>query len=124
VIATGVEKVSVSSKEKIREIYEVLPKLNCGFCGFGTCGQFARAVAEGRISPFGCRQNPWAGYRISEIIGVKVPAYGYGFQPAFAPGLRTSSSTTNLKTLREEVKGLSQGVDDILDRIENLKARK
>jgi len=29
------------SKEKIRKIYEILPKLNCGFCGFGSCGQFA-----------------------------------------------------------------------------------
>ena len=54
--------MAVGSKEKIREIYEVLPKLNCGFCGFGSCGQFARAVAEGRASPFGCRQNPWCVY--------------------------------------------------------------
>jgi len=50
--------VAISSKEKIREIYEVLPKLSCGFCGFGSCGQFARAVVEGGASPFGCRQNP------------------------------------------------------------------
>ena len=47
-----------ATKEKIREIYEGLPKLDCGFCEFGSCGQFARAVAERRASPFGCRQNP------------------------------------------------------------------
>ena len=111
------------SKEKIKEIYELLPKLNCGFCGFGSCGQFARAVAEGRASPFGCRQNPWSGYKISEIIGVKVPAYAYGFQPAFVSNLGVSSSTRNLNALREEVKGLSQGVEEILAKIENLKAR-
>jgi len=111
------------AKEKIREIYEVLPKLNCGFCGFGSCGQFARAVVEGRASPFGCRQNPWSGYRISEIVGMKVPAYSYGFQPAFVPKLMASPSTTNLKTPSEEVKGLSQGIEDILARIESLKAR-
>jgi len=114
--------MAVSSKERIREIYEALPKLDCGFCGFRNCGQFARAVAEGRASPFGCRQNPWVGYRIGETIGVKVPAPG--FLPAFLPGLRASPSATSLETLREEVKGLSLGVDDILARIENLRARK
>jgi len=113
--------MAVSSKEKIKEIYEALPKLNCGLCGFGNCGQFARAVAEGRASPFGCRQNPWSGYRISEIIGAKVPAYSYGFQPAFArrPGISSSP-----QDLREQVRTLSHSVDDILARIENLKARK
>ena len=112
--------MSVSSKEKIREIYEALPKLNCGFCRFGSCGQFARAVAEGRASPFGCRQNPWSGYRISKIIGVKVPAYSYGFQHAPVSRLGVSLSP---KVLREEVRGLSQSVDNILTRIKKLKAR-
>ena len=116
--------MAISNKEKIRKIYEVLPKLNCGFCGFGTCGQFARAVAEGRASPFGCRQNPWAGYRISEIIGVKAPARRYEFQPAFGSSPGASPSTTNLEDLREEVKGLSQNLDSILARIENLRARR
>jgi len=116
--------VTASNKEKIRKIYEVLPKLNCGLCGYGNCGRFAKAVAEGRASPFDCRQNPWSGYKISEIIGAEVPAYGHRFQQAFLPGLRVSSSTMNLKTLREEIKGLSQGVDDILARIENLKTRR
>jgi len=109
------------SKEKIGEIYELLPKLNCGFCGFGNCGQFARAVAEGRASPFGCRQNPWSGYRISEIIGAEVPAYSYGFQPAFVGRPRAGSSA---KALRKEIRGLSQSVDDILARLEKLKVRR
>jgi Na+-translocating ferredoxin:NAD+ oxidoreductase RNF subunit RnfB len=115
------KKVAAAGKEKIRAIYEAVPKLNCGFCGFGSCGQFARAVAEGRASPFGCRQNPWAGYRISEIIGIKVPVYGYGFQPAFAPKL---GSIPSPRALGEEVQGLSRRVDDILARIERLKARR
>jgi len=110
--------VAVANKEKIRGIYEALPKLNCGFCGFRSCGQFARAVVEGRASPFGCRQNPWAGYKISEIIGVKIPTYSYGFQPAFAPRLGVTPSPA---ALREEVRGLSRRVDDILARIESLR---
>ncbi|MEM4666451.1 MAG: molybdopterin-guanine dinucleotide biosynthesis protein B [Thermofilum sp.] len=29
--------------------------LNCGFCGFSSCIEFARAVAKGEVSPSGCR---------------------------------------------------------------------
>jgi len=116
--------MSVSSKEKIKEIYEALPKLNCGLCGYGNCGQFARAVAEGKASPFGCRQNPWSGYRISEIIGVKVPDYGYAAQPASIPRVEASPSIETLRDIKEEVKRLFQGIDDILVRIENLKVRR
>jgi Na+-translocating ferredoxin:NAD+ oxidoreductase RNF subunit RnfB len=111
----------LNNKQKIRQIYETLPKLNCGLCGFGNCGQFARAVVESRASPFGCKQNPWSGYKISEIMGVKVPVQSHGFQPTFFSPLRVSPSP---KALREEVKGLFQSVDDILARIETLKARR
>ncbi len=113
--------MAVGSKEKIREIYEVLPKLNCGFCGFGNCGQFARAVTEGRASPFGCRQNPWTGYRISEIVGLKIPAYRYGLQPAAFPKSRIGTSP---EALGQEIRRLSKNVDDILVRVEKLKARR
>jgi len=75
--------VAIGNKGKIRDIYEVLPKLNCGFCGFGACGKFARAVAKRRASPFGCTQNPWSGYRISEIMRTKVPASNYGLPVPF-----------------------------------------
>jgi len=109
--------VTVNSKEKIREIHEALPKLNCGSCGFGTCGQFAKAVAEGRASPFCCRQNPWSGYRISEILGVNVPARDYRFQLAsvLVPGVTPSPEA--LKALTEEVQGLFREVDDVLARM-------
>jgi len=109
--------MAIISRKKIRNIYEALPKLNCGLCGYGNCGQFAKAVAEGRASPFGCQQNPWSGYRISQIIGVKVPAYSYQFQPASVPKARVSPWP---KALRGELRGLSQTVDDILVRIEKL----
>jgi len=109
----------LSSKEKIKEIYEVLPKLNCGFCGLGSCGQFARAVAEGKASPFSCQQNLWVGYKISEIIGAKAPKIGYRYafyQPILAQRPEPLSSVS----LKEEVSGLSQRVDNILARIEKL----
>jgi len=103
-------------KQKIKEIYDLLPKLNCGFCGFENCGQFARAVAERRASPFGCRQNPRIGYRISEIIGVKAPAFSYGFY-------QSTKAPVSSAVLKEEVKELSQKVDDVLARIEKLRKR-
>jgi len=107
-------------REKIRNIYEALPKLNCGLCGYGNCGQFARAVAEKRASPFGCQQNPWSGHKISQIIGLKAPVYSYQFPPVFVAKAGVPSWP---KALREELRGLAQRTDDILTRIERLKGR-
>jgi len=73
-----------------------------------------------RASPFGCQQNPWSGYRISQIIEVKVPAYSYQFQPA---SITKAGMTLWPKALREEIRGLSQRTDDILVRIEKLAQR-
>ena len=112
--------MAITHREKIRNIYEALPKLNCGLCGYGNCGQFARAVAEGKASPFACQQNPWVGYRISEIIGFKAPAFSYGYkfyQPALA---QRADPPPSPASLRKEVGALSQKVDDILAKIENL----
>jgi Na+-translocating ferredoxin:NAD+ oxidoreductase RNF subunit RnfB len=109
----------VNKKKAIKKIYEALPKHNCGLCGYGNCGQFAKAVAEGKASPFGCQQNPWTGYKISEIIGVKAReiGYRYGFHQ---PILAQRTEPTSPASLRKEVGGLSQRVDDILARIEKL----
>ena len=111
----------VSTKEKIRKIYEALPRMNCGLCGFESCGKFARAVAEGNASPFGCRQNPWAGYTVSEIVGLKVPTYRYRSQSASFPEPGIGASP---EALGQEIWRLSKHVDDILVRIEKLKARR
>lgn len=104
--------MDTSPKEKIRKIYEALPKMNCGLCGFESCGKFARAVAEGRASPFGCKQDPWAGYTISEIARL---------QPAFSPKPGIGASP---EALGQEIRRLAKSVDDILVRIEKLRAVK
>jgi hypothetical protein len=113
-------KMVLSTKEKTKEIYEVLPKLDCGFCGFGNCGQFARAVAEGRASPFGCKQDPWSGYRISEIVGVKEPAHSHRLQQ---PPLSPVGAMSSPQDLRGQVRTLYRNVESILARIEKLKER-
>ncbi|MBE9483125.1 MAG: hypothetical protein IMY88_05535 [Chloroflexi bacterium] len=106
-----------SNKEKISKIYELLPQLNCGFCGFGNCGQFAKAIVEGRASPFGCKQNPSSGFQISEIIGEKVSGYSEGVQAASRALTGVSTST---QTLKEELRALSRKTGDILARLEKL----
>jgi Na+-translocating ferredoxin:NAD+ oxidoreductase RNF subunit RnfB len=111
-------------KDRIRKIYELLPHINCGFCGYGNCDQFAKAVAEGSASPFGCRQNPWIGYNISEIIGVRVPAFGYqqrSYQHFIGPRLEPVPS---LESLQKEVGELSKRIEGILNRIDKLGKRK
>ena len=52
---------------------------------------------------------------------MKVSAYGYGLQPGFA--FRPVGSPSP-KVFGEKVKGLSQKVDSVLARIENLKTRR
>ena len=112
------------NKDNIKKIYELLPYINCGLCGYDNCGQFAKAVAEGRASPFGCRQDPWVGYNISEIIGLKVPVFGYqqrSYQHFIGPRLRPVPS---LVLLKKEVGELSKRIEGILNRIENLARKK
>ena len=108
----------VSTKEKIKRICEALPKMDCGLCGFESCGWFARAVAEGRASPFGCRQDPWIGYRISEIVGFNIPA-----EPT-ATSFPKPGANASLEVLGRDIRRLSNTVDDILARIGELRARK
>jgi hypothetical protein len=61
-------------KEKIRKIYEVLPKLDDQQCGYKSCGEFARAVAEGKAPCYGCVSGgPKVAAKVCEIMGAKVP---------------------------------------------------
>jgi hypothetical protein len=112
-----------ATKDQIKHIYETLPHLNCGLCGFESCGKFAKAVAEGRASPFGCRQDPGAGYRISRIVGEGAPNIGFANtfrQSLFAPRARPPAS---LRSLRAEVDELSKRLEGILERMDSLGKR-
>ena len=62
------------TKEKIRKIYEVLPKLDDQRCGYKSCGEFARAVAEGKAPCYGCVSGgPEVAAKVCEIMGAEVP---------------------------------------------------
>jgi len=61
-------------EEKVKKIVKVLPKLNCGKCGFDNCGKFARAVAKEKASCYGCVSGgPLVANKVCEIMGVRVP---------------------------------------------------
>lgn len=64
--------VKEDTKTNTKKVVALLPKTNCGKCGYDNCGKFAKAVAEGDASPFGCRENPVVGHRISEVLGIEV----------------------------------------------------
>jgi len=82
-------------KDKIKKIYDVLPKLDDQRCGYRTCGEFARAVAEGKAPCYGCVSGgPEVAAKVCEIMGARVsevaiPQFGSGpgfYQPGFLGG--------------------------------------
>ncbi|MBW1717047.1 MAG: hypothetical protein JRJ77_14720 [Deltaproteobacteria bacterium] len=79
-------------KEKTRKIYEVLPKLDDQRCGYKTCGEFARAVANGKAPCYGCVSGGLeVAAKVCEIMGSRVPEEAipqFGPSPGFyQPGL-------------------------------------
>jgi len=70
-------------KEKIRKIYEVLPKLDDQQCGYKSCGEFAGAVAEGKAPCYGCVSGgAEVAAKVCEIMGARVPEEAI---PHFSP---------------------------------------
>ena len=69
---TGVEDQE-EIRVKARKIVSLLPKQNCGKCGFNNCGELAMAVAQGKASPYSCHEGTSLGKRISEIAGIDMP---------------------------------------------------
>jgi len=73
-------------KEKTRKIYEVLPKLDDQQCGYKNCGEFARAVAEGKAPCYGCVSGgPEVATKVCKIMGVRVPEQAIS-QSGSSPG--------------------------------------
>jgi len=83
-------------KEKTRKIYEVLPRLDDQRCGYKTCGEFAKAVADGKAPCYGCVSGgPEVAAKVCEIMGTKIPEQAtpqFGPSPGFyQPGLSGGS---------------------------------
>ncbi len=50
-----IPQISEDVQRKAEEIYKLLPKADCGKCGFDSCYETAIAIAEGRAPSDACR---------------------------------------------------------------------
>ncbi len=73
ILAWSARKFAVHIEEKILQIKQVLPGVNCGACGQTGCESFAKAVFEGRVKADAC---PVGGAdvaaAVAEIMGIKL----------------------------------------------------
>lgn len=55
---------------RLEKIVELLPQLNCGACGYGSCLDCARAMLDGKAGPTDCPLcNQPARQQIAELLG-------------------------------------------------------
>ncbi|MFO7997076.1 MAG: (Fe-S)-binding protein [Dehalococcoidia bacterium] len=72
-------------KTKTKKIYEVLPQLDDQKCGYRSCGEFARAVAEAKAPCYGCVSGgSQVAAKVCDIMGVELPQEGV---PQFGPAI-------------------------------------
>jgi Na+-translocating ferredoxin:NAD+ oxidoreductase subunit B len=65
-------RFQTSENPLISKIYELLPKANCGGCGYPGCSSFAEALAEGKVSPEKCAMIGDSQYcEICKLLGVE-----------------------------------------------------
>lgn len=119
-------RVTPDVGQKMREIVKVLPKFNCGLCGFGNCGHYARAVAEGRASPNLCIGGYSVARTICDIIGAKMPTMPQGAYPA--SGVPYHKNLTRkeqeLWLLQQRQRELAQQLNALERQVEALAGRK
>ncbi|MCE5339816.1 MAG: RnfABCDGE type electron transport complex subunit B [Planctomycetaceae bacterium] len=71
------KKLKVAVDPKIESIYQALPRIDCGTCGYAGCSSYAKAVAAdptllGKCSPGGAG----ASQKIAEILNLKISSGG------------------------------------------------
>jgi Na+-translocating ferredoxin:NAD+ oxidoreductase subunit B len=71
------EKFKVKKDERVEEIREVLPGIDCGACGAPGCAAFAQGVVEGKYGVNGCKAGGQeAANKIAGIMGGKKESAG------------------------------------------------
>lgn len=76
------EKMKVKVDPRVEQIYELLPQLNCGACGFAGCEQAAESIARGDSPPTTCVVAGEEELKlIGSIIGVEVGKKEYTTKP-------------------------------------------
>lgn len=54
ILSWASKKFAIETAPKIKEIIKLLPLQNCGKCGYANCGEYAKAIADGRSSQYLC----------------------------------------------------------------------
>ena len=71
VLAIADKKLYVFEDPRIDQVEALLPKANCGGCGFPGCRAFAENVVAGRVAPGGCNVNNAEGTQaIAELLQI------------------------------------------------------
>lgn len=88
------EKFKVAVDEKIEQIHQALPKIDCGACGFAGCGSYAKAVAAnaeliGKCAPGG----PATSEKIGAILNLHISDAGPAKRPIVHCGAHTDNKT-------------------------------
>jgi len=74
-LALADAKLGVKEDPRIGLVTGELPGANCGGCGFAGCGDYAKAMVEGRARPGACGVcTAESRVRIGEILGVSADA--------------------------------------------------
>ena len=72
-LALVISLFGVEEDEKVKQIRDTLPGINCGACGFKGCQDYAEAMASGKAAPNLCipgAEN--VAKQLGEILGVEV----------------------------------------------------
>jgi len=82
VLLIASEKLKVTVDPRIERIYQMLPHIDCGACGFAGCGSYAKAVAEkpdliGKCAPGG----PQVAAKIAGVLSLQISDSGPARRP-------------------------------------------
>ena len=82
VLLIASEKLKVEVDPKIEEIYDALPQIDCGACGFAGCMSYAKGVSAdpelcGKCAPGG----PATSEAIGKILNLQISGGGFPLRP-------------------------------------------
>lgn len=73
-LAVAAKKLAVKQDRLVTLVYEVLPHLDCGACGYGSCLDYAQNVAKGKGEVQWCAPGgEELARKVAELMGVEVP---------------------------------------------------
>jgi electron transport complex protein RnfB len=76
VLAVADKFFQVQMDPRAAEIEAILPRANCGSCGYGGCAAYAEALAKGEAAAGACSPGgPEAAKKIAAILGIQVAAF-------------------------------------------------